>query len=168
MNFENEEFGKGWACCVLTRILASSGLLWCLIRGLICSLLVFILRLCGRLLKACEYYFCLLSRYSITKAFCIAFVLTFFSIFDVPVFWPILLFYWVMLCTLMLRKQILHMMKYKYLPFSSGKQVICDLPCNSNFYASTFYIAWDAFLFLSAVWRKERILSGERKLASLV
>ncbi|XP_042040607.1 protein RER1A-like [Salvia hispanica] len=60
--------------------------------------------------------------YSITKAFCIAFVLTFFSVFDVPVFWPILLFYWVMLCTLMLRRQILHMMKYKYVPFSTGKQ----------------------------------------------
>ncbi|KAH6808336.1 Rer1 family protein [Perilla frutescens var. frutescens] len=61
--------------------------------------------------------------YSITKAFCIAFVLTFISIFDVPVFWPILLFYWVMLCTLMLRKQILHMIKYKYVPFSFGKQL---------------------------------------------
>ncbi|XP_057806656.1 protein RER1A-like isoform X2 [Salvia miltiorrhiza] len=60
--------------------------------------------------------------YSITKAFCIAFVLTFFSVFDVPVFWPILLFYWVMLCTLMLRRQILHMMKYKYVPFTFGKQ----------------------------------------------
>ncbi|KAG8367091.1 hypothetical protein BUALT_Bualt16G0036600 [Buddleja alternifolia] len=60
--------------------------------------------------------------YSITKAFCIAFVLTFFSIFDVPVFWPILLFYWIMLCGLTLRKQILHMIKYKYVPFSFGKQ----------------------------------------------
>ncbi|GKA25405.1 RER1A-like protein [Tanacetum coccineum] len=33
-------------------------------------------------------------RYSLTRAFCIAFMLTFFSMFDVPVFWPILLFYW--------------------------------------------------------------------------
>ncbi|KAL8528741.1 hypothetical protein ACS0TY_006266 [Phlomoides rotata] len=60
--------------------------------------------------------------YSITKAFCIAFVLTFFSIFDVPVFWPILLFYWVMLCTVMLRRQLLHMIKYKYVPFSVGNK----------------------------------------------
>ncbi|KAK8658498.1 hypothetical protein V6N13_036703 [Hibiscus sabdariffa] len=29
--------------------------------------------------------------YSMTKAFCIAFFMTFFSVFDVPVFWPILL-----------------------------------------------------------------------------
>ncbi|KAL0461813.1 UNVERIFIED_CONTAM: protein RER1C [Sesamum latifolium] len=47
--------------------------------------------------------------YSITKAFCIAFVLTFFNIFDVPVYWPILLFYWIVLCMLTLRRQIQHM-----------------------------------------------------------
>ncbi|KAF3641697.1 Protein RER1A [Capsicum annuum] len=62
------------------------------------------------------------SWYSITKAFCIAFVLTFFDIFDVPVFWPILLFYWVVLFTLTMRRQIRHMLRYKYLPFSFGKQ----------------------------------------------
>lgn len=60
--------------------------------------------------------------YSITKAFFIAFVLTFFSIFDVPVFWPILLFYWVVLFGLTMKKQILHMVKYRYVPFSFGKQ----------------------------------------------
>ncbi|KAL1316213.1 hypothetical protein HN51_068433 [Arachis hypogaea] len=60
--------------------------------------------------------------YSITKAFCIAFVMTFFSVFDVPVFWPILLFYWVVLFTLTMRRQISHMIKYKYVPFSFGKQ----------------------------------------------
>ncbi|KAI8019052.1 Protein RER1A [Camellia lanceoleosa] len=60
--------------------------------------------------------------YSITKAFCIAFVMTFFSIFDVPVFWPILLFYFVMLFTLTMKRQILHMIKYRYVPFSVGKQ----------------------------------------------
>ncbi|KAF7127275.1 hypothetical protein RHSIM_Rhsim11G0178900 [Rhododendron simsii] len=61
-------------------------------------------------------------RYAITKAFCIAFVLTFFSMFDVPVFWPILLFYWVVLFFLTMRRQIAHMIKYKYLPFNIGKQ----------------------------------------------
>ncbi|XVF59363.1 hypothetical protein PTKIN_Ptkin07bG0269700 [Pterospermum kingtungense] len=60
--------------------------------------------------------------YSIAKAFCIAFVMTFFSVFDVPVFWPILLFYWLMLFILTMRRQILHMIKYKYVPFSFGKQ----------------------------------------------
>lgn len=60
--------------------------------------------------------------YSITKAFCIAFAMTFFSIFDVPVFWPILLFYWIVLFMLTMKRQILHMVKYKYVPFSVGKQ----------------------------------------------
>ncbi|XP_040985950.1 protein RER1A-like [Juglans microcarpa x Juglans regia] len=60
--------------------------------------------------------------YSITKAFCIAFVMTFFSAFDVPVFWPILLFYWLSLFILTMRRQITHMIKYKYVPFSLGKQ----------------------------------------------
>lgn len=60
--------------------------------------------------------------YSITKAFLIAFAMTFFSIFDVPVFWPILLFYWVVLFVLTMKRQILHMMKYRYVPFSVGKQ----------------------------------------------
>ncbi|CAK9134992.1 unnamed protein product [Ilex paraguariensis] len=69
-----------------------------------------------------ELDFFLWQRYSITKAFCIAFVMTFFSVFDVPVFWPILLFYWLLLFMLTMRKQILHMMKYKYVPFSFGKQ----------------------------------------------
>ncbi|KAJ8486056.1 hypothetical protein OPV22_018541 [Ensete ventricosum] len=60
--------------------------------------------------------------HSIAKAFCIAFVLTFFSAFDVPVFWPILLFYWLVLFTVTMKRQILHMIKYKYVPFTFGKQ----------------------------------------------
>ncbi|XP_039158350.1 protein RER1A-like [Eucalyptus grandis] len=43
----------------------------------------------------------------ITWAFVIAFVMTFFRVFDIPVFWPILLFYWVMLFTLTMRRQIM-------------------------------------------------------------
>ncbi|KAM0915281.1 hypothetical protein ACQ4PT_010945 [Festuca glaucescens] len=60
--------------------------------------------------------------YAITKAFCVAFVMTFFSVFDVPVFWPILLCYWIVLFVLTMKRQILHMIKYKYVPFSMGKQ----------------------------------------------
>lgn len=60
--------------------------------------------------------------YSFTKAFIVAFVMTFFSVFDVPVFWPILLFYWIVLFFLTMKRQILHMIKYKYVPFSIGKQ----------------------------------------------
>ncbi|KAF3439005.1 hypothetical protein FNV43_RR17280 [Rhamnella rubrinervis] len=60
--------------------------------------------------------------YSLIKAFCIAFVMTFFSAFDVPVFWPILLFYWIVLFVMTMRRQITHMIKYRYVPFSFGKQ----------------------------------------------
>lgn len=60
--------------------------------------------------------------YSITKAFCVAFAMTFFSVFDVPVFWPILLCYWIVLFVLTMKRQILHMIKYKYIPFNVGKQ----------------------------------------------
>ncbi|CAK9204407.1 unnamed protein product [Sphagnum troendelagicum] len=60
--------------------------------------------------------------YALTKAFCVAFVLTFFTIFDVPVFWPILLLYWIVLFVLTMRRQISHMIKYRYIPFSLGKQ----------------------------------------------
>ncbi|XP_059310881.1 protein RER1A-like [Lycium ferocissimum] len=60
--------------------------------------------------------------YSLTKAFCIGFVLTFFSAFDVPVFWPILLFYWLVLLISTMKRQIMHMIKYRYVPFTFGKQ----------------------------------------------
>lgn len=104
----------------------------------------------------------LLGRYSITKAFCIAFVMTFFSVFDVPVFWPILLFYWLVLFTLTMRRQIMHMIKYKYVPFTFGKQVLYNL---LNFklvmirfcaafalcYWDNILVVWElnSFLFLS-------------------
>ncbi len=49
--------------------------------------------------------------------------MTFFSMFDVPVFWPILLLYWCLLFFVTMKRQIKHMIKYKYLPFSWGKKV---------------------------------------------
>ncbi|XP_052196795.1 protein RER1B [Diospyros lotus] len=60
--------------------------------------------------------------YSITKAFIVAYILTFFSVLDVPVFWPILLCYWIVLFALTTKRQILHMIRYKYIPFDIGKQ----------------------------------------------
>ncbi|GLT39156.1 hypothetical protein SLA2020_133630 [Shorea laevis] len=60
--------------------------------------------------------------YAITKAFVVAFLMTFFSVLDVPVFWPILLCYWIFLFFLTMKRQILHMIKYKYVPFDLGKK----------------------------------------------
>ncbi|KAH0468349.1 hypothetical protein IEQ34_003382 [Dendrobium chrysotoxum] len=70
--------------------------------------------------------------FSITKAICIAFAMTFFSVFDVPVFWPILLCYWIVLFFLTMKRQIMHMIKYKYIPFSMGKQKYTGKKATAN------------------------------------
>lgn len=49
--------------------------------------------------------------------------LTLFSVFDVPVFWPILLVYFLALFFVTMKSRVKHMIKYKYLPFSTGKKV---------------------------------------------
>ena len=77
--------------------------------------------------------------YSATKAIAIGFACSFFSIFDLPVFWPVLVVYWIILVALTsklrsqscairtdadkraVRRQIQHMIKYRYVPFTVGK-----------------------------------------------
>ena len=41
-------------------------------------------------------------------------MMTFFTVFDIPVFWPILLLYFVALLFLTMKRQIRHMIKHKY------------------------------------------------------
>lgn len=57
------------------------------------------------------------------KSFLVGLVMTLFPVFDVPVFWPILLMYWIVLLVVTMKRQIKHMIKYKYIPFSLGKKV---------------------------------------------
>jgi hypothetical protein len=57
-----------------------------------------------------------------TRAVLTSTAMTFFAVFDLPVFWPILLVYFFFLFVLTMKQQILHMIKYKYVPWSSGKQ----------------------------------------------
>lgn len=59
--------------------------------------------------------------YNATRATVAAHVCSWFSIFDIPVFWPILLVYFIILFSLTMRRQIQHMIKYRYLPFDIGK-----------------------------------------------
>ncbi|CCU76664.1 Golgi membrane protein (RER1) [Blumeria hordei DH14] len=59
--------------------------------------------------------------YLATRATLIGFFCTWFSVFDVPVFWPVLVIYWLILFTLTMRRQIQHMIKYRYVPFTFGK-----------------------------------------------
>ncbi|KAI0753105.1 retrieval of early ER protein Rer1 [Daedaleopsis nitida] len=60
---------------------------------------------------------------SATRATVIAFFCTFFEAFDVPVYWPILVVYFFVLFLLTMRRQIQHMIKYKYVPFDIGRKV---------------------------------------------
>jgi hypothetical protein len=48
-------------------------------------------------------------------------VMTFFSMFDIPVFWPILLVYFFALFFMTMKRQIMHMYKHKYVPITFGK-----------------------------------------------
>jgi len=59
--------------------------------------------------------------HSATRAIAIGFMCCWFEIFNVPVFWPVLVMYWMILFILTMRKQIQHMIKYRYVPFSFGK-----------------------------------------------
>ena len=59
--------------------------------------------------------------HSTMKATLIGFCCTFFEVFDVPVFWPILVIYFFVLTFLTMKRQIMHMIKYRYIPFTTGK-----------------------------------------------
>jgi len=59
--------------------------------------------------------------YTSTKATVIALFCTFFEAFNIPVFWPILLLYFITLFCITMKRQIKHMIKYRYLPWTYGK-----------------------------------------------
>lgn len=57
-----------------------------------------------------------------TRATLISLFMTMFEIFDIPVFWPILFIYFVLLFVSTMRQQIRHMWRYKYVPWTRGKR----------------------------------------------
>ncbi|KAI0343681.1 retrieval of early ER protein Rer1 [Trametopsis cervina] len=59
---------------------------------------------------------------SSTRATLIALFCTLSQAFDVPVYWPILVVYFFVLFALTMRRQIQHMIKYKYVPFDIGRK----------------------------------------------
>lgn len=61
------------------------------------------------------------NRTQATRAILIAVVLTLFEMFNIPVFWPILLGYFVLLFGLTMKKQYAHMRKHGYVPWDTGK-----------------------------------------------
>ncbi|KAI8843425.1 retrieval of early ER protein Rer1 [Chytriomyces cf. hyalinus JEL632] len=56
--------------------------------------------------------------YWATRGIVTAFVCTFIPLFDVPVFWPILVIYFLILFGLTMKQRIKHMIKYKYVPWT--------------------------------------------------
>ncbi|KAK0241456.1 retrieval of early ER protein Rer1 [Armillaria solidipes] len=59
---------------------------------------------------------------SATRATVLALFATSSEVFDVPVYWPILVVYFFVLFALTMRRQIQHMIKYKYVPFDIGRK----------------------------------------------
>jgi len=49
-------------------------------------------------------------------------LLTLSRAFDIPVFWPILVVYFVVLLVFTLRDRLAHMLKHRYIPCSWGKK----------------------------------------------
>jgi hypothetical protein len=66
---------------------------------------------------------CAPARWASTRSLLIGMALTLFSVFDVPVFWPILMLYFLALFFVTMKSRVKHMIKYKYVPFSTGKKV---------------------------------------------
>ena len=60
--------------------------------------------------------------------FLIAIPMTFFEAFNIPVFWPLLLVYFILIFFLIMRRQIKHMIKYNYLPWDTGKKNYGKVP----------------------------------------
>lgn len=59
--------------------------------------------------------------YAISKSTLIGIICTFFDVFNIPVFWPILVMYFITLFCITMKRQIRHMIKYRYLPFTHSK-----------------------------------------------
>jgi len=62
-----------------------------------------------------------------TRAVLASLFMTLFQMFDLPVFWPILLVYFLLLVFMTMKDRVKHMMKHKYIPFSVGKQTYGEL-----------------------------------------
>ena len=60
--------------------------------------------------------------------FVISIPMTFFEAFNIPVFWPLLLIYFILIFFLIMRRQIKHMIKYNYLPWDTEKKNYVHIP----------------------------------------
>jgi len=62
-----------------------------------------------------------------TRAVWISIIMTGFRMFDLPVFWPILLMYFILLVFITMKDRVKHMIRYNYVPWSAGKQTYKEM-----------------------------------------
>lgn len=60
-------------------------------------------------------------RQRCTAALLISIICTFWRIFNIPVYWPILLIYFIILTGVQMKQRIVHMLRHRYVPFNVGK-----------------------------------------------
>ena len=70
--------------------------------------------------------------FNVMRAVGFAFLATLSSVFDLPVFWPILVFYFLVLFTISMQKRFTHMWKHKYLPCDCGKRAYKKQPARGK------------------------------------
>lgn len=58
---------------------------------------------------------------NIVRVISLCFFLTFFSIFDIPAYWPILVLYFLILFISTFWERVKHMITHKYVPWQQGK-----------------------------------------------
>ena len=56
------------------------------------------------------------------RAVVLALLASMFEAFDMPIFWPLLLFYFVLLVVVMFGTRFKHMAQHGYLPWEAGKK----------------------------------------------
>uniref|UniRef100_A0A7S1TKE0 Protein RER1 n=1 Tax=Compsopogon caeruleus TaxID=31354 RepID=A0A7S1TKE0_9RHOD len=60
--------------------------------------------------------------YSAFRASLLALTCTFVPVLDIPVYWPVLLFYFIILFVATMRRQLQDMKRFKYVPWDLGKK----------------------------------------------
>eukprot|EP00826_Nyctotherus_ovalis_P037182 TRINITY_DN3377_c0_g1_i2.p2 TRINITY_DN3377_c0_g1~~TRINITY_DN3377_c0_g1_i2.p2 ORF type:complete len:186 (-),score=35.48 TRINITY_DN3377_c0_g1_i2:135-692(-) len=59
---------------------------------------------------------------SYVAAFMVSIVLSYFQFLNIPVFWPLLVMYFIMVMVVAFRTKITHMIRYRYVPIDIGKR----------------------------------------------
>ena len=55
-------------------------------------------------------------------ALVVSIILSFFSFLNIPVFWPLLVVYFILVMIVAFKTKIAHMIKYRYVPIDIGKR----------------------------------------------